>query len=299
MPDRMNPIPEDNRILHTLREVLGYQTDEEKTLDLLMRYCSDASGRSLTEEERKKAEYILSTDPYWQKIFEELKNDYQRMVNSVGASEIPRLLTSAPRRGTADLFRIKLQQIIPIPSIRIAVGTIVLVAILYGAAAIVSSIVTPSTVPLAKLGQESLALRGEQNLPAEAVNALQSGRYEEAIDHLQALTHGRLDPETEATIHYLLGIALLHSAERSPLNLFSHYDHATVLDGMRYLQNALRISRTDDSRRDFQDACRFALGKASLMLGDVKKAESYFLQVNERNNPFRMPARIILSSLSR
>jgi len=291
----------DKQRLYALRHDLCHQTDDEKILDLLMRYCSDESGRSrlCLDEERKKAQHILSTNPYWQKVFEKLKNDYHRMVESIGATEIPRILTSAPRKGPIGLFQIRVRQILPVPSIRIAVETIVLVACLYGAAAVISSITTPAMVSLAKLDQESLALRGEQNLPVEAIGALQSGRYEEAIDRLQAIGRTRLDSVTEATVDYLLGIALLHSAERAPLNLFPHYDHTTVLDGMRYLQNAIRISWNDDHRRDFQDGCRFALGKASLMLGDVKKAESYFLQVNERNNPFRMPARIILSSLSR
>jgi hypothetical protein len=173
---------------------------------------------------------------------------------------------------------------------------------LFGAASITSSIITPVTVPLAKLNPESLMVRGENDIPVDVVDAIQSGCYNEAIDRLRALSLTPMDSTTEASIDYLMGIALLHTAESSyggPLNLFPHYDRAPVLDGIRYLQNALRISRTDDRRHDFQDGCRFTLGKASLMIGDIKKAEAYFLQVNERNNPFRMPARIILSSLSR
>jgi hypothetical protein len=287
---------------HILSHDLGYQTDDEKILDMLMRYCSNSSDTSLTKEEMAKIRHILSTDRRWKKIFEELHNDYQRMVGSIGTSAVPQILISLPRRSLFDLFRAKIERLLPALSVRIAIGTLVIVALIYGATAVTSSIVTPVTVPLAKLERESLVVRGEQNIPVEAVNAIQSGRYSEAIDRLRALSLTRLDSTIQASVDYLLGIALLHSAESSfggPLNLFPHYNRAPVLDGIRYLQSALRKSRSDDRRRDFQDACRFALGKASLMLGDIRKAEVYFLQVNERNNPYRMPSRIILSSLSR
>lgn len=299
MPDNMKKTPGDNRMHGALERDLGFQTEDEKILDLLMRYCSDASDQALTEEEREKIRHILSTDPYWQKVFEEIKDDYRRMIDSIRATDIPRLLTSMPKKGLPGLFRMKVQQILPVPSVRIGLASVVLAAFLYGAAALTSAVVTPETMHLAKFGKESLALRGEQTVPVEALDALQSGRFDEAIDRLRALAITRLDSATEATVDYFLGIALLQSAERAPLNLFPSYDHTTVLNGMRYLQNALRISHGDDRRRDFQDACRFALGKASLMLNDIPKAESYFLQVNERNNPYRMPARIILNSLSR
>jgi hypothetical protein len=288
--------------LHVLRNDLGYQTEDEKIIDLLMRYCGDSSGASLTDVELKKVQNIISTDRHWQRIYEEIKKDYHRMIGSITASEIPYILTSAPRKGPLDVFWIKVEQILPFPSVRIAVGTVVLAVCFFGAASITSSVITPTTVPLAQLEPETLMVRGENDIPVDVVVAMQSGRYSEAITMLRAFSIKQMDSTTEASVDYLMGIALLHTAESSyggPLNLFPHYHRLPVLDGIRYLQNALRISRTDDRRHDFQDACSFTLGKASLMLGDIKKAEAYFLQVNERNNPYRMPARIILSSLSR
>jgi hypothetical protein len=302
MAKKMNAAHNDKDEHHVLRNDLGYHTADEKIIDLLMRYCSDPSGASLTDGELKKVQNILSTDRHWQRIYEEIKKDYHRMVGSITASEIPHILTSAPRKSSLSVFRIKIEQLLPVPSVRIAVATVVLAVCVVGAASITSSITTPVTVPLAKLEPESLMVRGENDIPVDVANAIQSGRYNEAIDRLRAFLLTRMDSTTEASVDYLMGIALLHTAESSfggPLNFFPHYHRVPVLDGIRYLQNALRISRTDDRRRDFQDACRFTLGKASLMLGDTKKAEAYFLQVNERNNPYRMPARIILSSLSR
>lgn len=302
MTKKMKTALKSREEFHILSHDLGCQTDDEKNLDIMMRYCSDSNGTSLTNEELAKVRHLLSTDRRWQKIFKELHNDYQRMVEAIGTSAIPQLLTFSPRKTLIDRFHIAVERVLPVPSMRFALGTMILVALIYGATAITSSIVTPASVPLAKLERESLVVRGEQSIPVEAVNAIQSGRYNEAIDRLRALSLTRMDSATQASVDYLLGIALLHSAESSfggPLNLFPHYNREPVLDGIRYLQNALRISRSDDQRRDFQDACRFTLGKASLMLDDIKKAEAYFLQVNERNNPYRMPARIILSSLSR
>jgi hypothetical protein len=292
----------DEDALRALRNDLGYQTEDEKIIGLLMRYCSEAGGTSLTSGELKKVQTLLSTDRHWQKVFEEIQKEYQQMIGSITASEIPHILTPARREGLSGLFRVTLEKLFPIPSVRIAVGTIVLAAVLLGAASITSSLVTPPTVQLAKLEPESLMVRGENDIPSGVVEAIQTGKYDEALDKLRALSLTRMDSTTEASVDYLMGIAMLHSAESSiggPLHLFPHYDREPVIEGIRHLQNALRISRTDDRRLDFQDACRFTLGKASLMLGDRRKAETYFLQVNERNNPYRMPARIILSSLSR
>jgi hypothetical protein len=63
------------------------------------------------------------------------------------------------------------------------------------------------------------------------------------------------------------------------------------MDAYRRVQNSAE-------RTELQDACRFALGKASLMLGNNEKAAEYFSLVIERNNPYRLKARRILSTLS-
>jgi hypothetical protein len=221
------------------------------------------------------------------------------MVDSVGRSEIPKILKPNPASDLLETLKSAAERFFTIHSVRYAVASAICVVLLYSCTAIVSRITTPATVALAKIGQESLAVRGRQNIPTEAVNALQAGRYDEAIDRLTALTLARSDSETTALNNYLLGIAFLHSAERSIIGFFPRYDRSAVLEGIRHLQISLRSAGNSPEYNDFQDGCRFALGKAALMLDDIPKAESYFLQVNERSNPYRMPARILLSSLSR
>lgn len=291
---------------NSLRQDAGWSSKKEVFFEQLMDYCIDDEHTNLTVEERHHIEKILANDPEWRSIADELQQDYAHIKASVYESNIPIIFQTMPKTSDNKYFSEVSSFIQELwhrfffyPQIRYAFIAASTIIILYGAATLASVITASPYSSISAIEQESLVVRGKAGSLA-TINALMTeGKFDEALIQLNGLHKFNNRYSDDPTVEYLIGIVNLATAEKSFLGLFTHYDREKVLDGTRSILEALRQIKDSTDRSELQDACRYALGKASLMLQDETEAKIYFTQVIERNNPYRSKARQILSKLNR
>jgi tetratricopeptide (TPR) repeat protein len=150
---------------------------------------------------------------------------------------------------------------------------------------------------LARMEPERLGRMRSESIPSaltEGLNRYDEGRYHQAVILLERAV--RTEP-ADYQARYYLGLSRIAAAEKKLPGLPYRFDAAEVGKGITDLEQALLLARDNDY---YEADCRWILGKAFLMRGDVVGARNEFrriLQLKQPDGARKEAAQKMLSAL--
>jgi hypothetical protein len=266
----------------------------EGDFDRIMRYVimkespDDTAYKEnpLTSEEIDVIEKNCRDNKEWSNIKADLEDEYHNLLETIRQSSFSQLSSAADRRPALSKFRLLLHPFSLLPQSRIPRFALVFASalvIVFGLLASISLIVTPGYYEGTTIEPATFTSRGESNVLGLGLEALHRRDYTVAHGFFHRTIQENPHSEAAFFASYLSGSVHLISARRNFLGLFLSFDQAQVDSGMVELSYVLEGVRTLEKGRFLEEQCRFALGQAYLMKGDISDARQEFERVIQLN----------------
>lgn len=186
-------------------------------------------------------------------------------------------------------------------SFRYAFASIVILGIIYLGLFTVSNVTTPDYNKNIFTAKENgfYITRGRTSVTFQkGLNAVQNGRYEDAIDYFKMDIEEHAHQSSIFYAHFITGLTYLKSAESSFIGMFQSFDEEKVNEAIINLNLSVEKNSSGNYDNLNLDAYYY-LGRAYLLLEDFEKAKEQLSIVIESKGKFYNHAKKLIEDLEK